>query len=501
MSRLSATLAGVLLVTLSCKSEPGGPSDNGSGSQTAAVTSPVATTPPPSTTAPHASGAASAGGSAGEDAALTRSAVEELLQDWLAAQNSRSFESYTETYAQRFTGIKRIGSKMSRMDRENWLRDRQQMFPRIVRVEAKNPEISLLPRTASLRFEQYWTSANYEDRGTKQMTIVLEDGAPRIAREELLDSRIIGSAPASQSLVRIVHHFRGKDYLIIGDGATIETPELYDGSGTYVAFGAVDPGKVPGIADWQGRALRVFSASGKQCTASGGKIMGIAHALPHFSESGRWENEKVPTSARAQIIAEMSVPQYALEIESVAGDCSALVLGQAATQPPPEVAAETADETAKRLALAAFRRLPEYRREQRSLDEFLATTSDGATKATPQQPWIEYSPVIVSQRSFRLGKEHYVWLSYNTGAGCGGWDGGLAMLFRVELGPTPKATALRPPKDASYPTGDVTTLLHTQHAAQPRLLLHPTFSAGTELLDEQLQPTEELRFVSFDCPC
>src|SRR5690606_17242614 len=142
-----------------------------------------------------------------------------------------------------------------------------------------------------------------------------------------------------------------------------------------------------------------------------------------------------------------------LEIESVDADCGWLVLGQAATQLTPEVAVETADDTALRLALEAFRSLPEYRSEQRALDDFRAAVSDGAAKPSPQQAWIEYTPVTTSQKSFRVGNEHYVWLSYNAGAGCADWEGGLAMLFRVQLGATPKATPVPPPSERSYPTG------------------------------------------------
>lgn len=499
---LVAALSGVLLTALSCKDEPGSAPENVVPSPTTDVAqASEATAASPSIPPSPAPNPAPTGKPAADDASLTRPAVERLLQHWLTAQNSRSLDDYAKTYAERFTGLKRMGSHTSRMSRQKWLYDRKQMFPRILRVEAKNIEISVLPQTAILRFEQYWTSANYEDRGTKQMTLVLEEGQPRIAREELLDSRVIDSAQAAGAPVRIVHHFRGKDYLIIGDGATIEKPDLSSGHGTWIAFGSIDTSKEPEIADWQGRALRVFSAAGESCIATGGKVMGIAQALPHFSEFGRWERDKVPTSKRAKIIAEMGGPQFALEIETVGADCGWLVLGQAATQPAPEVAVETADDTAIRLALEAFRKLPQYQSEQRGLDDFRKELSNRAAKPPPQEAWIEYTPVTTSQKSFRLGKEHYVWLSYNAGPGCAGWEGGLAMLFRVELGAAPKATPVPPPNQGSYPTGKLDMLVDTQRDGRVELLLRPTFSAGRELLDERLQPTEALRFVNFDCPC
>lgn len=322
-STLSAVLTCVWLTASACKREstsapePGAPSPS---LRRAQVPQPAA----PSSTASPVPSLAPTGTFVADDASLTRPAIERLLHHWLAAQNNGSFDDYTKLYGERFTGLKRMGSRISRMNRQSWLHDRKQMFP------------------------------------------------------------------------RIVHHFRGKDYLIIGDGATIEKPDLSSGHGTWIAFGSVDTSKNPDIDDWQGRALRVFSATGKRCVASGGKVMGIAQALPHFSEVGRWESEQVPVSQRAEIIAEMSRPQFALEIESVDADCDWLVLGQAATQLAPEVAVETADDTALRLALEAFRSLPEYRSEQRALDDFRAAVSDGAAKPSPQQAWIEYTPVTTS---------------------------------------------------------------------------------------------------------
>ncbi len=432
---------------------------------------------------------------------LTELAVKRLLDDWLVAQNEHSFESYEKAYASRFTGIKRTGSKTSKMDRRHWLLDRRQMFPRIVSVRAKDPQIALQSKTASLRFEQYWASKNYEDRGTKQMTIVLEDGLPRIAREELLESRAIGAQSTRQTPVHLVYRFGGQDYLVVGDGAKLVKPELREAAGTFVAFGDVDLSDARAMADWQGRSLRVFSVSGKHCTAEGGRVVGIALALPHFSEQGRWDTQKVPPAERAQIIAEMGRPQYAVEIDAVKGNCGDLVLGQAASQPVTKVAEETSDEAAKRVALTVFENLPKYQAQQKDLDQFIAESEKEAGHSQPKTPWTEYSPVIRSQRSFRLGDEHYVWLSYDAGPGCGGWDGGLAMLFRVHPGKELQVTPIPPPKGAFYPTGDVTSLTDVNADGRVELLLHPTFSSGTLLLDESLQPVEQVNYVNFDCPC
>jgi hypothetical protein len=180
----------------------------------------------------------------------------------------------------------------------------------------------------------------------------------------------------------------------------------------------------------------------------------------------------------------------------VSGDCDELVLGQVASQPDPKLAEPIANDRALDVAMAAFRKLPEYQREQRSLDEFRKETQDNADANGPKRDWIEFEPVVASRRVFQLGSEHYVWLSYNAGAGCGGWEGGLSRLFRVELGKSPKATALSP-----HATGDVTALVDSNLDGRVEVLLRPTFSAGATLLDERGRTLSELAFSNFDCPC
>jgi hypothetical protein len=146
--------------------------------------------------------------------------------------------------------------------------------------------------------------------------------------------------------------------------------------------------------------------------------------------------------------------------------------------------------------MAAFRKLPEYQREQRSLDEFRKGSQDDTDANGPQRDWIEHNPLVASRKAFRLGSEHYVWLSYNAGNGCGDWEGSLSRLFRVELGKSPKATPL-----SAHGTGDVAALVDSNQDGQVEVLLRPTYSAGALLLDERGRTLSELAYSNFDCPC
>src|SRR5690606_29279626 len=107
--------------------------------------------------------------------------VKSLVDRWLTAQNSGAFEAYSDSYASRFSGVKKVGTRSLRMDRAQWLADREQMFKKEMRVQALNIETTLSGDVAVLRFDQHWASKNYQDRGPKIMTLVIEDGQPKIA--------------------------------------------------------------------------------------------------------------------------------------------------------------------------------------------------------------------------------------------------------------------------------------------------------------------------------
>ena len=112
-----------------------------------------------------------------------------LLDAWLAAQNGGDFEAYQKLYAASFAGVRRSGKKAVNLDRAGWIADRERMFKSKMEVSAEAVEIE--PRTAGalVRFRQTWASGRYKDTGTKELELVREDGALRIAREEMLDSR------------------------------------------------------------------------------------------------------------------------------------------------------------------------------------------------------------------------------------------------------------------------------------------------------------------------
>ena len=112
-----------------------------------------------------------------------------LLDRWLQAQNDGDFALYQSLYATPFVGVRRSGTRKVELDRAGWLKDRARMFKKKMTVTADEIDVRTAGAVTTLRFRQTWRSASWGDVGHKELQVVSEAGAPRIAREEQLDSR------------------------------------------------------------------------------------------------------------------------------------------------------------------------------------------------------------------------------------------------------------------------------------------------------------------------
>lgn len=121
-----------------------------------------------------------------EKSSITKEAVQELINRWEKAQDTRSFDDYKACYATAFSGIKRTktGSE-NEMNYAEWLKDREKMAKNIIDVRVENLNISIESDTATAQFTQHWKSANYQDTGQKTMRIKMFDGAAKIVYEDL----------------------------------------------------------------------------------------------------------------------------------------------------------------------------------------------------------------------------------------------------------------------------------------------------------------------------
>ena len=126
-----------------------------------------------------------------KDARMTEELIREKVQEWLLFQNKGDFESYQTLYAKKFMGVKRSGQRETRFTREGWLLDREKMFGQKFEVNVDDIETLNTKTSGVASFTQFWKSKRFEDKGPKRLSFVLEDGAVKISREEMLESFIV----------------------------------------------------------------------------------------------------------------------------------------------------------------------------------------------------------------------------------------------------------------------------------------------------------------------
>src|SRR5215467_10769721 len=86
-----------------------------------------------------------------------------LLNDWVKAQNEGNFATYEKLYAQKFTGVRRSGPRVVRLDRKGWMKDRGRMFKHTIVVAASEVKIVKAGKGATVTFVQTWSApeSNY----------------------------------------------------------------------------------------------------------------------------------------------------------------------------------------------------------------------------------------------------------------------------------------------------------------------------------------------------
>jgi uncharacterized protein DUF4440 len=115
-------------------------------------------------------------------------AARTLVYRWLRAQNEGDFAAYRALYAPCFHGVRRSGGRMVVLDYEGWLRDRERMFKKKMKVTATDIRVTPLGTLARAAFVQGFSSGTYADRGRKVIYVAVIGGGLAIAQEELLES-------------------------------------------------------------------------------------------------------------------------------------------------------------------------------------------------------------------------------------------------------------------------------------------------------------------------
>lgn len=285
--------------------------------------------------------------------ALTEARVVSLVDDWLVAQNTVDFVSYSEQYARRFTGIKRAGKTQRTFDRKGWLDDRKGMFKPGLKVQVADLRVTLSGVTAQVRFEQTFTTDTFRDEGPKELLVIATDAGPRITREEMLESRVGAAKPVSYVRPDIWYVGDGRVYLgetVIGEtqrGAILRLPEIGD---TYVAERAVDVQRLsPEDRAWVGKKLFASSVDGEGCEVTITELRARVEVIPHFGQVQRWNG--VHFGDPAQALPTPSPKEVTEEVWALGARAGAQLVGTLsracddarwATLTRPEVAARAA---------------------------------------------------------------------------------------------------------------------------------------------------------------
>src|SRR5262249_39008823 len=174
-------------------------------------------------------------------------------------------------YAARFTGVRRSGPRVARLDRKGWLKDRQRMFKHVMVVAVSELAVARAGNGAAATFVQTWSApeSGHRDGGRQTMVLMPENGAVHIVREEMLESRLVGAARAATD---------GERFAVVVGGRVVLTTEIIepwstgapalaaiDGPGQAIVR-KVDAAKIPAtLRAWKGRKVRLYDFSGPVC--------------------------------------------------------------------------------------------------------------------------------------------------------------------------------------------------------------------------------------------
>jgi len=355
----------------------------------------------------------------------TADPAQALLDQWVVAQNKGDFAAYERFYAQKFTGVRRSGPRVVRLDRKGWIKDRQRMFKHTMVVAASEVKIVKAGKGATVTFVQTWSApeSNYRDVGKKVIVLMPEGGALRIVREEMLESKLLGAETKAADNEKFALVVGGR--VVITDevmepwSSGPPTRSMLDGPWEAI-IRKVDAAKLPApLRAWKGRKVRLFDFSGPVCD---GTISGFEHVrrvVPHFSEKQDWKENKVPESEIAKSLwDEAAGSDLLLGTVDQGKKCKDAKWARGQSLPAPKmIAPEKADEKLAQKALREFRKLPAWKKVQ----------ADYQSEDGRKGNWDEYDNDKPEVK--RLGPLVYV--TAQAGSGCGDFGGRLFGMWEV----------------------------------------------------------------------
>jgi ketosteroid isomerase-like protein len=423
--------------------------------------------------------------------------VRKVVDKWLDAQNRGDFAAYEQLYAARFTGVRRSGPRTVKMDRAGWLADRRRMFQKKMEVSIDKLAIAAAPSASRVTFVQTWASGSYKDVGDKQLVVVREGSAWKIAREEMLRSSILASeAKTGAALAQAMLPMFSPTALVVetsaGDELGAGKKTLDDGDPIAVKQN-VPMGRLPAEQRaLRGRKLFALDENFEICELQVGDPAVVSTFVPHFGMRQEWKE-----APKERVIKEAWAQGAKLLVFETSG-CKAptWALPRWKERPAPSVATP-ADDALKARAVAALRKLPEWAKLQSEWKGYAGAKGrwDEADDATVEVNVVE---ARANGKPVKL-----VSVAAKAGTGCGQFEGALWALYAVrgsklELVNTPGETyfSVGAALDAD---GDGTSeLFPAPGATSSEFGTHQKAMRGK---DGRWDEVERLEIPFLDCPC
>ena len=436
---------------------------------------------------------------------LTMVEVQELVAAWLQAQNAANFPAYSMLYANKMTGIRRVGSVARQFGRSGWLQDRKRMFGKVMLVQARQIEITVGAGIAQVQFEQSFESGAFKDIGPKRWTVIRELGAARIAREEMLQSTVSAVAkaePFDSAQLALAVSSGGQTWLVVSPNApqSDQPPRLLARSGPATAVRSL-PWSAS-LLQWRDRDVVVYGQTGQACRGQVSEIVALVRVVPHFGQVQTWDGVGGVKAADQQVADEIwqlgasgAAVAVAIKPYALAGNppnCEGALWGRAANLPAPKVMGRDRTKTGQlhETGLETMRNNLAYKEIQ-------------AVYASEVEPpralhWDQFEHSVAIVVSFEGHGQRLVATFGQSGAGCGGFFGVFGAIWQaqsptlntyvLQLASDPKAFDPRMPQAAVDVDGDGVFEL-----VAPDQIWRRTGATW--------RPVLTLRVPNFDCPC
>jgi hypothetical protein len=375
---------------------------------------------------------------------VRESDVQVVLDNWLLAQRTGDFAAYGALYAERFQGIKRVGSRVQRFDRNGWLKDRGAMFERPMKVEISDVVMQTTCCLASVRFVQKWSSATFQDQGTKELLMVPGRMGLQITSEEMLFSNVARTGKAADldaQDMRLVVHAK-HSYVVLGTAdrnAAGHGPIVRDDDGKQ---GVVTTRQLisaenlpPELRTTKDTAVQLYSAAGAVCSAKLGEIFLLHRVTPHFGTVQVWNGGGFPGDPNpgppmpTQEVAQAAWDEgavgalYAAELSQAQGDCTTALWAREVGRPAPEVFRPEPPSAQLEVRLeAALQATPGYKKIAADF------AKDEPSKAGPWERSDGGKPLYMLWKG-----EHRTLASIlvRVGSGCGDFSADMWLLYEV----------------------------------------------------------------------